>query len=245
MKRAVVLGAVLCLSALASGARAEPILWICDNQGKIGKVDVATGKVSIVGNAGVVLTDIAFDPEGNLFGVSFDAFYSLDQTSGTATLVRRLGVDLANALVFSSAGTAYVMCSGHDTLYVVDSRTGAARPIGHVGGFGSAGDLAIRAGKLYLASNTSRLVEVKLLPVGGAAVGPIGVANVYGLALGDDGLLFAVARTSIYSVDPDTGKGTFLVDYKGKGLGIAYGAAFAREATRRYDRPASANGKGS
>ena len=160
-----------------------------------------------------------------------------------------MGTADITALVFSSTGTAYVMGSRSSNLYSINTGTGAATSIdapgggpgprrgvktrtrtatliGHVGRFGSAGDLAFHHGKLYLASISNQWVEVTLSPVGGAAIGPFGVANVYGLALGDDDKLYAVAGTCFYSVDPITGAATFVVDLGGQGLGDAYGGGF-------------------
>ena len=102
-------------------------MWICDGPGKIGKVDVAPGKVTLVGDAGVVLTDIGFDPEGKLFGVSFDTFYSIDGTTGAATAIGDLGPIGINALVFSTTGTAYAMGNGGDDLYRMNT-TVTTRP---------------------------------------------------------------------------------------------------------------------
>jgi hypothetical protein len=56
---------------------AGPILWVDDDQGEIGKVDMSTGQVTLVGNAGVVLTDIAFDPHGNLSSRKTRPFFHL------------------------------------------------------------------------------------------------------------------------------------------------------------------------
>ncbi len=245
MKSAVGFAALLWLSVTMATASAGPILWVCDGQGKIGKVDVATGKVTLVGDAGVVLTDIGFDPEGKLFGVSFDTFYSIDGTTGAAKAIGPLGAVGINALVFSTTGTAYAMGNSSDDLYRINTRTGAATSIGHVRQRGSAGDLAFHDGKLYLAALSNRLVRVKLSPVGGTAIGQFGVAEVFGLARGDDGVLYAVAGTSIYSVNPDTGAATFVVDYGGQGLGLAYGEASANEASRYYHRSTPKDGKGS
>jgi hypothetical protein len=245
MKSAVGFAALLWLSVTMAKASAGPILWVCDDQGKIGKVDVATGKVTLLGDTGVVLTDIGFDPEGKLFGISFDTFYRIDGNTGAATAIGPLGPGGMNALVFSTTGTAYAMGNGSDDLYRINTRTGAATSIGYVPHGGSAGDLAFHDGKLYLASLSNRLVRVKFSPVGGTAVGTFKVANVYGLAQGDDGVLYAVAGTSIYSVDPDTGAAKFVVDYGGRGLGNANGAAFANEASRYYHRATPQDEKGS
>ena len=63
--------ALLFLLLVANLANASPLLWIDDSAGRIGTVDVATGVDTLVGNSGAALTDIAFDPNGNLYGITF------------------------------------------------------------------------------------------------------------------------------------------------------------------------------
>jgi hypothetical protein len=50
MKMIAALAALVCVSAIA--ASAGPILWIDDSDGNIGTVDVHSGAVKVVGNAG-------------------------------------------------------------------------------------------------------------------------------------------------------------------------------------------------
>jgi PEP-CTERM motif len=231
VKGAVFFAALLSLSVTVStGSASGPILWVDDSNGEIGKVDVSTGQVTLVGNAGVVLTDIGFDPQGNLFGVSFDTFYRINENTGAATRIGSLGTSDSNALVFSSSGIAYTMGFTADNLYTINTSTGAATSIGHVGGFFSGGDLAFHDGTLYLASTSNQLIKVGLSPVSGTAIGSFGVPNVFGLANGDNDVLYAVAGTSVYSVNTSTGAATFVVDYGGHGLGTANGEAFFLEA---------------
>lgn len=66
--------AALALGCAALSAHAAPILWLSTgNPDTLATVDVATGTTSVIGSTGrVFLTDIAFDPTGNLFGISFD-----------------------------------------------------------------------------------------------------------------------------------------------------------------------------
>lgn len=156
MRALVSFGAVLlAVIVTVPTSHAGPILWVDDANGEIGKVDVATGHVTLVGNAGVIL---------------------------------------------------------------------------HVSGSTSGGDLAFHDGTLYLASSSNDLVQVNLSPVSGTTIGPFGVANVYGLANGDNNVLYGVAGTSIYSVNPLTGAATFVVNWSGQGLGTANGEAFFLEA---------------
>lgn len=84
----IVLTVILC----ARTASAGPIMFVHDSGGNLGTVDVANGAVSVIGNMGVLLTDIGFDPSGALYGVSFTDFYSINRLTAATTLIGSLGV---------------------------------------------------------------------------------------------------------------------------------------------------------
>jgi hypothetical protein len=219
-------------SLLGLSCFADPInMWVDDASGNIAQVNVATGAVTPVGNAGVVLTDIAFAPNGNLYGISFSELYTVNTSTGNATAVGSLGVSDANALVFSSTGVLYTATlSG--SFYTVNTSTGAASDVGSLGGgYGSGGDLAFVGGKLYLATSSSDLVTVN--PSTGAAslVGSFGVPNVFGLATPDNSTLYAAAGQNLYTVNLSDGAATFDTTWAGnsQGFGSANGEAFITE----------------
>ncbi len=75
----------------AFASHADPILTVSTGGGQLANVDVATGTTTVLGNTGVVLTDIAFSPTGDLFGISFNDLYKVNPTTGATTLVGSLG----------------------------------------------------------------------------------------------------------------------------------------------------------
>ena len=103
-----------------------------------------------------------------------------------------------NALVFGLDGTLYAAGASTTGLYSLSTATGAGTLLGNMG-FASAGDLAFNAGSLYLAATSNELVQVDIAtPASSAAVGAFGVPNVYGLATGDNAVLYAVAGTTVW-----------------------------------------------
>jgi hypothetical protein len=208
---------------------AAPTLWVDDANGNIGTVDVATGAATVIGNSGVMLTDIAFDPTGNLFGVSFTNLYSINKTTGVATDIGALGISSANALVFGSDGTLYAAAAGITDLYTVNPSTGAATSLGNMG-FSSAGDLAFKGGNLFLADTNDKLIKIDLTNLANSAeVGPFGFSNVFGLATPDNNVMYGIAGTQVFSVNTATGAGTLVTDYGGGSLVGANGSAFFTE----------------
>jgi hypothetical protein len=96
--------------------------WIADANGNIGQVNVSTGVATLVGNAGVVLTDIAFSPTGALY----------DTSTGSATDIGSLsGYGSAGDLAFVD-GSLYLATSSNN-LVTVNPSTGAATLVGPFG----------------------------------------------------------------------------------------------------------------
>ena len=135
----------------AGSLNAAPVLWVGDIFGTLGTVDVATGDVTIIGKMEKTMTDIAFDPSGNLYGIDGVRLYSIDKTIAAITLIG--GPVFANSLVFGSDGTLYTATS---SLLTVDPTTGSSTLIGSGGDpYNSSGDLAFIGGELYLSSVAS------------------------------------------------------------------------------------------
>ena len=73
-----------------------------DSAGVLGKVDVVTGAVTLVGSTGVVLTDIAFGPDGSLYGIDLGSLYKIDPDTAATTRIGSLAgaSGTTNSLVF-------------------------------------------------------------------------------------------------------------------------------------------------
>ena len=236
MQKSLRLFAAIIVSGIgASVAHAGPILYVSDSGGRLGTVDVATGATVVLGNMGVAMTDIAFDASGHLFGTDFDNLYSINPTTAAITLIGSMGVTDANALVFGSDGTLYEAGNSGNGLRSVNTATGATTVLGSIG-FSSGGDLAFNGGNLYLATST-QLVRVGLSPVSGTLVGSFGFSNVFGLATGDDGVLYGISGHDVFSVDTTTGAGTYKSTYNAGLLSDAYGSSFFKEATAPVPEP--------
>jgi hypothetical protein len=216
------------LALCAVSARAVPELYIHDAAGQLAKVDVPTGTVTAIGSMGLQMTDIAFDPTGVLYGMSFTGLYTINPLTAAITFIGNHGVAGGNALVFGADGTLYAAGSS-GALFTLNTGTGASSFVGNMG-FASAGDLAFNGGDLYLASNTHQLVKVDVGTGAGAAIGSFGYSSVFGLATADNGVLYGVSGTTIFSVNTTTGAGTFVSNYGAQGLGASYGSSFYTEA---------------
>jgi hypothetical protein len=211
---------------LSGGALAGPILWVDDSDGTLGTVDVATGVATVIGQMPQVMTDIAFDPSGNLWGITFGQLFQINPTTAAVTLVGNLGTSL-NSLVFAADGTLY---AANNALFSVNTSTGAATLIGSGGGYNSSGDLAFVGGNLYLSSaGGDNLFRLNTTTGAGTLVGAIGFGSVFGLATDNNIDLYGITGTNVISINSSTGAGTLLVNYVGTNLGNANGSAFRSE----------------
>jgi hypothetical protein len=209
-------------------AHAAPTLWVSTGGSGLATVDVATGATSFIGNTGLALTDIAFSPTGDLYGISFSSLYKVNSTTGATTLVGGLGSvsGTANALVFGSNGTLYMAGS---SLYTVNTTTGTASAIGSIG-YQSGGDLAFVGGNLYMASSGNQLIDVDITTGAGVLIGSLGVGSMFGLATPDNVNLYGVAGQSVYLVNTTSGAATLQSTFAPILSGGAFGLAFLTEA---------------
>jgi hypothetical protein len=241
---------------LGAGAHAVPSgpLWIDDANGVIGTVNLSNGAVTIIGNTGLGgnLTDIAFQ-NGNLFGTTFTGLYSISRTTAAASLVASyggLGSSGMNALVGSTGSSLYAASGNTLQLYSLTT-AGAATTFTGSTGAASAGDLAFSGGFLYesaihpgtandeLVRLTLSGTSVTSSVIGDFSVGGSPLTAVFGLAEGDDGVMYAVDGTSIYSVNLATAALTLVQNYAGHGLGAANGTAFVTESPPTVPEPAT------
>jgi len=220
-------GAACALFSAAIAAHAAPTLWVSTGGAGLATVDVATGATTFIGNTGIALTDIAFSPTGDLYGISFSSLYRVNSSTGATTLVGGLGAvsGTANALVFGADGTLYMAGS---SLYAVNTLSGATNLIGSIG-FQSGGDLAFIGGDLYMASSGNQLIQVDVASGDGTFVGNLGVASMFGLATPNNLNLYGVAGQSVYLVNTTTGAATFQSTFAPTLSGGAFGLAFFTE----------------
>ena len=213
-------------------------MWVDDAAGNIGLVNTTTGAVSNVSNTGQSFTDIGFVGT-QMYGTTFTSLYAVNNilTSATSTLIGSyggVGGGGMNALVGNGTGllaasnattTVYGIANPSSSAATTNFKTGLPGP--------SAGDLAFHGGTLYEAAiagnGNDELVNVTTgTVVGFLTIGGLQSNTVFGLA--DDGTtMFAVAGTSIYTVNLATGALSGGVSYAGHGLGQAFGEAFLNE----------------
>lgn len=213
-------------------ASTEP-MYVIDSANHLMMVDVTTGQAELASGTMAHFTDIAFDPEGRLFGVTSRYLYEIEPESGWSRLVGHHGfaeppgVYGIDALTFGWDGLLYA--AGHDILITIDPETAVGAVLGDLSGYRSAGDMAVDAsGRLLLTTDAGDLVEVFPDGSGARRIGSLGYDDVWAFAGNGDGGLYGIRSTNeIVSVDGITGTATpityLTADFM---IGRAYGGSF-------------------
>lgn len=176
------------------------------------------------------ITDIAFLPNGKLFGVTFTRLVAINTLTKTAEFIGDIIGEAylseerwINALAASANGELYAATRDGELL-TIDTETGQGSRIGVYGnGLGSSGDLVFlpdgtllgSAKRLDTLEETSDLL-VRIDPHSGQAeiIGDIGFKQVFGLAVGQKGELLGVAEGNgqpmLIKINEANGKGKII-----------------------------------
>jgi hypothetical protein len=196
---------------------------------KLYRLDLNTGKTTLVGPTVPDLADIAPLNSNALVGVQMGAtpqLVRIDPRNGRSIVVGKMAADICG--LASYQGKVYAVGGTH--LYAVDSDTGATHDVGAwgVNQQGSGSDIAISAeGKTYTvvqdAGGKHSLAEVDLQSGAAREIGPIGSFKIFGMDFAD-GILFGVTDTGeLVRIDTATGAGTLVAvtEPRGKWTGMA------------------------
>jgi len=208
---------------------------VVDANANLGTVNVTGDRSTIIGNGGVVLTDVARTANGLLWGIDFNNFYSINPATGATTLIGSLGAGASgmNALVASGNGL-YAASINTTSLYVVNTSTGAATALSGSLGFPAMGDLAYHAGNLYAAVKNGTFSDLVRVDVSGSTFTATNLGHVtsdnalFALAEGTDYNLYGVSGTKVLRIDTTNPAASVVVvsNYAlNGGLGSGNGAA--------------------
>jgi outer membrane protein assembly factor BamB len=203
-------------------------IYVSDANGELATVNTRTHAVHDIGNMGVAMTDIAFAPDNQLYGISYSELYSINPNNGQATAIGPLGGgDYGmNALAIDAAGHAYGYSNDTDRLYSINLNTGHARAESAQSGHESAGDLAFFRGRLLFSDSQDQLLTLN--PSNGAVEHKVAdhIYDLYGLIATDPSHLYGFSGTTMYALNPGTGGHVAVAHLGGDGLGQIYGAAY-------------------
>lgn len=200
--------ALLLLLLCTLPAQGETIYAALVN-GDILAVDTDHGTSALVSHTYKSWFDIAFAPDGRLYGSDANQLYLIDPVSGHSSLIGEFGTFI-NGLTFVG-DTLYA--SGDIWLYTINLSSGWAQRVGTTN-YGSAGDLQWFQEALYMTTAATPWEDklVRLDPADGRAelVGNIGYRSVYGLAATSTEMFGLTVNGDLLKIDVTTGAGTRL-----------------------------------
>lgn len=215
------------------GFAASGSATVVDDSANTGTVFISSESSSILGNGGVVLTDVARTANGALWGIDFNNLYSINSTTGAVTYIGFHGIGGMNALVAN--GNGLLAASNLTTsLYSLNLSTGQATPLTGSLGYVSMGDLSFVGTTLYGAVQNgtfSDLVQITLSGNSFTATNRGHVTNdneLFGLATGADQNLYGFSGRSVLRINTANPPASAVVvpDYAfNGGLSAANGAA--------------------
>jgi hypothetical protein len=163
-----VLGSLLAAGSVALSARAQNDVYAVEfNTGNngFGTINLMTGTFTEIADLGGTLyNDIAYAPDGSLFGIANNgtSLVAFDKTDGTVTTVASLNVPGLESIAFNP-NNGVLFGAAQNGLYTIDPTTGASS---FVGSFGNPYNLNLAQnirfdsdGNLYL-SNTSGNTDI-------------------------------------------------------------------------------------
>jgi len=176
------------------------------------------------------ITDIAFLPDGKLFGVTFTRLVTINTVTKKAEFVGRIIGEAylseerwINALAASADGQLYAATRDGELL-TIDTETGQGTRVGVYGNdLGSSGDLVFLPDGTLLGSakrlntleeTTDLLVRIDQHSGQAEIIGDIGFKQVFSLAVGPRGKLLGVAdgngQPKLIKINRNNGKGKLI-----------------------------------
>ena len=200
-------------------------LWTANAIGELYWANTVTGVETRIGAMGQVMTDLAWTPDGKLYGLDFNAnVYEIDPA--TAIVQQRFSIPgnaAANAMTSDLDGNLYI--AGGTRVFKYSRINGQISEVADLSVLGvfSGGDLAFSNGALYLSCNsnliakidvTTKRVEVKTiinLPFG---------ASIFGIVSSADGSLYISGTAEIFKLNPADMRAEPFYQYKTTGVAI-------------------------
>lgn len=208
---------------ISFAAQASPFAYVVDGDttpGNFYRIDLADNTITLLGqvNTGADVEASSFGPGGTtlyVFADGDDTLYTVDISTGNATSVGPLGVDVNDpGMAFCPDDGIMYLVSEEGDLYSLNLTNGAGTLIGSGGPYGPTALACTATGTLYAVSDADdQLYTVDRTTGAATVVGPLGVdISDAGLGLNGGTLLLVTddLPTNLYQVNIGTGAATVL-----------------------------------
>ncbi|MGB0660544.1 MAG: hypothetical protein ACPGNV_10220 [Mangrovicoccus sp.] len=196
----------LCLPLLATPAWAEQIFF-ADQNGRLGYNDNASGEMIMVGQMPQAMTDIAFTPDGEFYGITADAIYRINPETAETQLIGEHGIPNADGLTAGPKGRLFAVSSSEEWLYRLDTQDGYSEEIESFEIRSGGGLMWTMAGFLLADENADIVHMSPVHDMPSTYYGEeTGLSKIDALEMTEFGILGAVG-TVIYKIDFHSRKG--------------------------------------
>jgi outer membrane protein assembly factor BamB len=226
---------------IASSANAQVFVHSLGDR-EFGTFNLTTLTYNQIGFTSVEMFDIAFDPSGNLFGISSGLdFYRINPLNAATTFVGSHNISAMNGLTFRRDGTLFAAAT-NGSLYTINTVTGSPTLLGSMSGFACAGDLAFDgSGNLYMTTTTNQLVRLNQSTGAATLIGNLNFTRVFGLAYDPDsdamyGITDATGGRRFFQINLATGAGFNTLTYP-TSINIGGGSFFRESVTVAAPEP--------
>ncbi len=191
--------------------------------GNVYTIDKVTGAAKLIANVPFYITDIAYSPAGELFGIGDVSFFRVDKATGKGSRVSIFNFFGTTALEFGADGTLYGATQkgdlGDGIFMKIDEQAGVGTMVGRFS-MGSSGDLAFDdSGTLYATADSEpadTLIKINPSTADVIQVGSTGFNKVYGLVFYGGELLAATNDPPrLLRLDTFTGMGSEIAAISG------------------------------
>ncbi len=182
-------------------------LWTTNALGELYWANTVTSVEVRVGAMGQVMTDIAWTPDGKLYGLDFNAnVYEIDPA--TAAVTHRFSIPgnaAANAMTSDGDGNLYI--AGGTRIFKFSRSNNAVAEVADlsVPGLTSGGDLAFSGGALFLSCMGNMIAKIDIATKRVEARTIINLppgANIFGIVSSADGSLYISGTANIFKLNP-------------------------------------------
>jgi hypothetical protein len=230
----------LTLLAATASLQAAPIwLWGNTENAYLVRIDATTGDTVVVGNttlggSNLMLNDIAIDVNGQMYGITHTSFYRVDKSTGMLTFIGNHTIQSGAGLGIASDGlTVLGVGSGSQSLFSIDTATGASTAFAGSMNTEASGDIASYGSQLFMTASGNSAgghVLVEIDPATGNSIGGFGPAEygqgiwpAKGIATGSDNILYIGSRDRVYAI-PTSGMAFGIAVPPGVAMNIISGA---------------------
>ena len=196
-----------------NGATSTVLTYICDYSNYIYSINPITGQIlSRIGPMPQMMTDIAFDLSGTLYGTDGNGLYRINASTGATTYIGSHYLASGyyiNSMEFRADGVLFA--AGQNYIYTLNKSTGTAAIVDTMySKYQAGGDIAFDSGNnFYLITNDGYLIRYSDPPNGGVVVGSTGINHIWGLIYRGDGYLYGFTRDDeIYRISPQNATAT-------------------------------------